>query len=143
MNRASAASVAVTERLNSETWPVEFTAKRTFQVSHQRADLDAIKVSVVPKSARREIESRGVVKHIVQVDVGVQRAVEPDSLPDCDAMLDLLQKVADVFHFEALDCDGQRAVCTEVEHNPLFIDEHLDQHRVFTGVVTLSFAMYE
>ena len=142
MNRASAAATAVTEKLNSVTWSVEFTAVRTFQVNHQRVDLEAIKVSVVPRSARREIEGRSAVKHIVQVDVGVQQAVDPGALADCDALLDLLMEIADAFHKDTLDCGGVRAVCTEVEHDPLFLSEHLDQQRVFTGVITLSLTMY-
>ncbi len=143
MNRASAAAVAVANRLNSDTWSVEFTATRTFQVNHERADLETIKVSVVPKSATRQIEGRTAVEHVVQVDIGVQQAVDPASLDDCDAMLDLLLEIADAFHMKTLNCDGALAVCTEVDHDPLFLSEHLDQQRVFTGVVTLSLTMYE
>ena len=87
MNRASSAAVAVTDKLNTDTWSVVFTAARTFQVNHERAELDEIKVSVVPKSATRQIEGRSSVEHIVQVDIGVQQAVDPASLDDCDAML--------------------------------------------------------
>ena len=143
MNRASAAAVAVTDKLNSDTWSVEFTAVRTFQVNHQRADLEEIKVSVVPKSATRVMEGRSAVEHVVQVDVGIQQAIDPGSLEDCDTMLDLLLEIADAFHMDMLVCGGVRAVCTEVEHDPLFLSEHLDQQRVFTGVVTLSLTMYE
>jgi len=142
MNRASAAAVAVTNKLNSETWSEEFTATRTYQVSHERAELETLKVSVVPKSAKRQIEGRSAVEHIVEVDIGIQRVVDPGSLDDCDALLDLLMEIADAFHMEALDCGGVAAVCTEVEHDPLFLSEHLDQQRVFTGVVTLSLTMY-
>ena len=142
MNRASAAAVAVTDKLNADTWSVAFTAVRTFQVNHERADLEEIKVSVVPKSATRVIEGRSAVEHVVQVDVGIQQAIDPGSLEDCDAMLDLLLEIADAFHMDMLICGGVRAVCTEVEHDPLFLSEHLDQQRVFTGVVTLSLTMY-
>ena len=142
MNRASATAVAVTDKLNAETWSVEFTAVRTFWVNHQRADLEEIKVSVVPKSFARVMEGRSAVEHVVQVDVGIQQAVDPGSLADCDAMLDLLLEIADAFHMDTLVCGGVRAVCTEVEHDPLFLSEHLDQQRVFTGVVTLSLTMY-
>ena len=135
MNRASAAAMAVTEKLNAESWSVEFTAVRTFQVNHKRADLEEIKVSVVPKSATRQVEGRTSIKHIVQVDVGVQQAIDPGSLTDCDAMLDLLMEMADAFHMETLICGGVPAVCSEVEHDPLFLSEHLDQQRVFTGVI--------
>ena len=142
MNRASAAAVAVTDKLNAETWSVDFTAVRTFWVNHERADLEEIKVSVVPKSSARQIEGRSSVEHVVQVDVGIQQAIDPGSLEDCDAMLDLLLEIADAFHMDMLICGGVRAVCTEVEHDPLFLSEHLDQQRVFTGVVTLSLTMY-
>jgi len=142
MNRASAAAVAVTEKLNAETWSVAFTAVRTFQVNHKRADLEEIKVSVVPRSATRQIEGRSSVKHIVQVDVGVQQAIDPGSLADCDAMLDLLMEMADAFHMGTFVCGGVLAICTEVEHDPLYVGEHLDQQRVFTGVITLSLTMY-
>ena len=142
MNRVSAAAAVVTEKLNTDIWSVEFTAVRTFQVNHQRADLEEIKVSVVPRSARRQIEGRTSVKHIVQVDVGVQQVVDPGALADCDALLDLLQEMADAFHMVTLDCGGVPAVCTEVEHDPLYIGEHLDRQRVFTGVITLSLTMY-
>jgi len=142
MNRASTAAAAVTDKLNSDTWSVEFTAVRTYQVNHQRAELESIKVSVVPKAATRKIEGRSAVEHVVQVDIGVQQAVDPESLADCDAMLDLLMEIADAFHQQTLDCGGVRALCTEVEHEPLFLGEHLDQQRVFTGVVTLSLTMY-
>ncbi len=142
MNRASAAAVAVTDKLNSDTWSVEFTAVRTFQVNHQRADLEEIKVSVVPKSAAQQFEGRSSVEHVVQIDVGIQQAIDPGSLTDCDAMLDLLLEIADAFHMTTLVCGGVPAVCTEVEHDPLFLSEHLDQQRVFTGVVTLSLTMY-
>ena len=142
MNRVSAAAVAVTDKLNSETWSVPLTAERTFQVNHERAELEDIKVSVVPRSATRQMEVRSAVEHVVQIDVGIQQAIDPGSLSDCDAMLDLLLEIADAFHMTTLVCGGVPAVCTEVEHEPLFLSEHLDQQRVFTGVVTLSLTMY-
>ncbi len=142
MNRVSAAAVAVTDKLNSETWSVPLTAERTFQVNHERAELEDIKVSVVPRSAARQMEVRSAVEHVVQIDVGIQQAIDPGALSDCDAMLDLLLEIADAFHMTTLVCGGVPAVCTEVEHEPLFLSEHLDQQRVFTGVVTLSLTMY-
>ena len=142
MNRISAAAVAVTDKLNSLTWSVPFTAERTFQVNHERAELEDIKVSVVPRSAARQMEVRSAVEHVVQIDVGIQQAIDPGSLSDCDAMLDLLLEIADAFHMTTLVCGGVPAVCTEVEHEPLYVGEHLDQQRVFTGVVTLSLTMY-
>ena len=136
---AAVAGEVVTQ-LNLGAFSQEFTATRAYRVAVDRADLDDLRVVVTPNGATSEIVSRSHTEQTIKIDVGVQKQVNPDSLTDGDAMLALLGEIRDEFLGESYTVSGQIVSCDEVASDPLFMPEHLDQHRVFTGVVTLGFS---
>lgn len=114
------------------------------------ADLDAslpVRVTVVPHLPDgRAIsqEARGTAEDQVEIDIGIQRRVgntegQPND-SDIDALLVLSEAVANLFKPGRLPTSGASWVRTV--HSVLFDPAHLLQHSTFTGVITVTFAVY-
>ena len=127
----------VVHELNLGAFSQEFTARRAYRPVFELSELKELQVTVVPKSTTREIISRQQSEHETEIDVAVQKRVDPDDLEECDALDLLCEEIADWFGGRILD--GVLAICKQVERKPIYDPEHLQQKRVFTGVITLTF----
>jgi hypothetical protein len=114
------------------------------------ADLDPslpVRVTVVPHLPDgRAIsqEARGTAEDQIEIDIGIQRRIgNTDGQPtdaDIDALLALSETIANLFKPGRLPLSGASWVRTV--HTVLFDPTHLIQHSTFTGVITVTFAVF-
>lgn len=115
------------------------------------ADLDPalpVRVTVVPHLPDGRAvsqEARGTAEDQIDIDIGIQRRVPNDDTgqPETAAIDDLLalsEAIANLFKPGPLPTSGASWVRTI--HSVLFDTAHLIQHGTFTGVITVTFAVY-
>jgi hypothetical protein len=136
---------AVVETLNAAALSQAFTAVRYYVPVKALPALDALAVSVVPITLERSLQTRGATSLTTYgVDIGIQQRLpsgpmSPDEIAAaCDPLMDLAEEVAQFFYGKPLAGLGA-CYCTDVKNLPVFSYEHLDEKRVFTSLLTLSF----
>lgn len=138
MNRMAALLEAVVAELNNEGWSLDFEAVREYRPRVTLADLQNLRVTVVPRSLVIEPSSRGEDIWEYQIDIAIQRKLSEDSSEEIDALTRLSQEI--VSHFRHRRLAGlPSCVCVKVENDTISAVEHLDELLCFTGIVTLSF----
>lgn len=136
MNTAVAVADAVVAALNASPFDVAFTAQRTYQPNYELADLAELRVTVVPSSVELAPYSRNAVQLDCAVDVGVQKRVGTDT--EIDELLELAEAIGDRLRQEPL-AGFPQAKWVATEHGPLVAAQHLEQHRVMTSVMTVTY----
>lgn len=128
---------AVTAVLNAATLSQTFTAERAYVPVHELTDLVDLAVTVVPTSIGVTPLTRHSDDHEYTVDIGVQKRCAPDPT-DADPLMLLVQEIIDLFRGKTLT-GYTAAKCLNVANDPIYVPAHLDDERVFTSVVTLTF----
>ena len=129
---------AVTAELNAATFSQSFTATRSYLPDFELPEMADLHVTVVPRGIIKTPLSRSALACDVQVDIGVQKKLPTGDNGEIDALLNLVEEIAEFFeqrHLTAIP----GAVWVKTEHKPLYATDHLDELRQFTAVVTLTF----
>jgi len=129
---------AVVASLNSRSFSQPFIAQRRYQPSFELPEMQALQGSVVPKSVSITKATRDSGYFDFAIDIGVQKKVNPETLAEIDALMTLMDEIADHLRLTRLDGAPQAAWLT-IEHAPIFAPEHLDQLRQFTSVLTVTY----
>lgn len=132
---------AIAAALNEGTFSQEFTAQRLYQPSFELADLELLRVSVVPKSVTVTNASRTHAFLDCAVDIGVQKklsAAVENADAEIEELLVLAEEIADHLRQKRLEAMPE-AIWVSLEHEPIFAPDHLDQHRQFTSVLTVTY----
>jgi len=124
---------AIVARLNARGFGQPFTAERKYQPVFDLPELATLRVSVVPKAVSITTASRHDSYFDCTVDVGIQ-----DSPAEIDPLVNLVEEIADHLRLQRLD-DLPEAVWMRIENDPVFAPELLDQQRVFTAVLTVTY----
>lgn len=141
---------AVVAELNAEAAKPEggalgqgLVAKRHYRPLFELSQLGTLRVSVVPRGISISNLGRNSNQHDAAVDVAVQKKVGPAdgtqaSTTELDGLMQLTESIADFFRLRRL-VSAPSAIWVKTENNPVYSVEHLEQHRVFTSVLTLTF----
>jgi len=129
---------AVVGELNGHTFSKPFKAVRHYRPVFELADMAALHVTVVPRGVEMQAASRVQVQHDFAVDIGVQKKLETASNAEIDALMALVEEIADFFRLRRLQ-SVPGAVWARTENQPVYAPEHLEQLRQFTSVLTLTF----
>jgi len=133
---------AVVSELNavtfSHTFSQAFTAKRYYRPVFDLAEMSDLHVSVVPRGMMIERADRGRNYYDVQIDVAVQQKVQSGGNKELDALVALVQEIADFFRLRRLE-EYADALWIRTENVPVYAPEHLDEFGQFTSVLTLTF----
>lgn len=110
------------------------------QPSFTLDELKDLHVSVVPRSVAVSAGTRETCLYDVAVDVGVQKkiAAPPDGDQEIDDLLDLVEEIGDHLRLKRLTTFPD-AAWVSIAHEPIVAAEHLDQHRQFTSIVTVTY----
>jgi len=131
---------AVAAALATATLSQSFVVERAYVPVHRRDDLDGLLLTVVPASIATTLVDRTPRhEHEYRVDIGIQQAVDPTNT-NVDPLMLLAQEVMDLFRGRPL-VGYEAAGCTGAANNPIYVPQHLDEERVFTSVVSLTFAV--
>jgi hypothetical protein len=131
---------AVVEQLNAAALSQPVVAVRHYQPNFELTEMTELKVSVVPRSVASKGLDRNRDSFDFKIDVAVQRKVEPTA-GNLDALMELVEEIADYFRAEPL-AGATGARCVEVENNPVYAVEHLEEFRQFTSVLTLTYRVW-
>lgn len=125
----------VTARLNIATFSQAFTATRTHLPTFNREDMAALHVTVVPRGIAMQQVTRADVQHDYRVDIAVQQSVDPMSNTAVDALLTLVEEIADDMTGRMFD-SGARVMT--IENEPVADAESLREHHLFVSILTLT-----
>ncbi|MBX3356434.1 MAG: hypothetical protein KF724_12130 [Phycisphaeraceae bacterium] len=137
---------AVAARLNAGTFSMPFTAVRRYQPVYALDELATLRVSVVPRSLAIVGASRQTSQVDAQIDIGVQKRLSSSPASpasdeaEIDALLGLVEEIADWMRFARLPTTPE-AVWVGVAQEPVVAGEHLEQHRQFTSILTVTYRM--
>ncbi|MBN2132870.1 MAG: hypothetical protein JW741_25450 [Sedimentisphaerales bacterium] len=145
MNRHSQIADAVTAAINAAALGA-FVAVRKARPNATREELEFGVVQVVPSTFTCQAADRARTTAYYGVDVGVQQAIDPDNVPAFDALLDLIHAIRGLFGLKRLPgCEVAAWQATETVPGAEagYSPEHLDNKRVFTGVLRFTFMVTE
>ena len=129
---------AVVAELNAGTFSRPFAAARFYRPVFDLAEMQALHVSVVPKGLAIERLDRSRNQHDLQMDIAVQQKLGSADNAEIDALVALVEEVADFFRLRRLAaCPA--AVWVRTDNVPIYAPEHLEELRQFTSVLTLTF----
>jgi len=132
---------AVTRQLNDEqgSFSQPFVAVRHSRPSFELAELKELRVSVVPRAISIVNLGRSLNQHDVSVDVAVQKKLSPQTqTAELDELMELLEQIGDCLRLKRLST-MPTAAWVRSENSPIYSPEHLEQHNVFTSVLTITF----
>jgi hypothetical protein len=129
---------AVVVQLNGGSFSQPFTARRLYRPRFDLSEMRTLHVTVVPKALAINSLSRGGDSHEYQIDVAVQKKFETESTEELDPLVGLVEEIADQFRTPRL-ASLPSAVCVKIENKPVYAQEHFDEFRQFTSIITLTF----
>ena len=140
---AGALADAVKVELDNGSWSQAFAAARKWLIKWSLADLATLQVTVVPVGSSWSPLDRHRDNYTIQVDVGVQKKINPNNNTEVDGLAGLLEEFADFFRLKTVEAGGKRFYCSKRElvapNESLVAKEHLEDFRTFTGVLRLTF----
>lgn len=128
---------AVVVDLNAGSFSQAFNAERHYLPVFDLDDIKDLRVTVVPKGIAIEATGRNSNQHDVEIDVAVQKKLVKTDATAIDPLMALVEEIADRFRFKRFTSPD--AVWIRTQNEPVYAQEHLDQFRVFTSLLTLTF----
>lgn len=130
---------AVASHINAGTFAQPVNAVRMYQPAFTLEDLADLRVSVVPRTVGIAAASRDSSTFECVLDVGVQMKLPAqDEQGEIDALLDLVEEITDHLRLKRLP-DAPEAAWAGIAHEPVVSSESLEQHRVFTSVLSVTY----
>ena len=132
---------AVTTELNGApdgTFAQAFTAQRAYLPIFDLKDMADLHVTVVPKGAVVELFDRRANQYDCAIDVAVQKKLSTADLAEIDALMALVEQIADFFRLRQLS-QSPPTIWVKTEHSYLFVPDHMEHLDQFTSVLTLTF----
>jgi hypothetical protein len=129
---------AVKESLNAATLSQAFTAERHYQPLFELKDMKNLHVTVVPSGVASVTLGRGRAQHDFRIDVAVQKKFGKGDGAELDPLMSVVDEIAGHFRSKRLDGDAN-AIWVKPENEPVFAQEHMDEFRQFTSVLTFTF----
>ena len=138
MALASEIADAVVAELNATPLNLPLTAGRVFVPAFALQNMQNLRVSVVPRTVEVTAGTRHRNIYDVEVDVAVQKKFASGSAAEIDPLLTLVDEIADFFRLRSLT-EYPSAHWIRTEYRSLCAQEHWDELRQFTSVLTLTF----
>lgn len=118
----------------------QFAARRLNVPLFDLADLKNVHVTVVGRSYEEETVSRADTRADLDIDVAVQKKVASVEPAEIDPLADLVEAVIAYFRNRRLTGCPEASWRATKNEMP-YIPEHLDEKRLFTSVITLSYRL--
>ena len=135
---AQIADSIVTE-LNDAHFSQDFTAVRKWIVKWTLPDLNTLRVTVVPGPASYEPLDRRRDDQRHEMDIAVQKKVNPNENSQIDLLVGLVEEFVAHFRSKGLSAAGTAIKCVRRQLIPgseaAVAKEHLEDFRTFTGVL--------
>ena len=129
---------AVKDSLNGATFSQAFTAERRYQPLFELKDMKDLHVTVVPSGVASVTLGRGRAQHDIRIDVAVQKKLGKGDAAELDPLMTLVDEIAERFRSKRLE-GYSNAVWVKTENAPIYAQEHMDELRQFTSLLTFTF----
>jgi hypothetical protein len=129
---------AVVAALNVGAFSMPFTAERHYQPVFDLAEMKDLHVSVVPRGREIAQAARTLATFDCKVDVAVQKKFTTGDAAELDPLMALAEELAEFFRCKRLP-GLPDAAWVKTEHSPVYAQDHLQELRQFTSVMTLTF----
>jgi hypothetical protein len=128
--------------LKTQPFSQKFEPKMLVLPSFEPAELETLRVSVVPQTLEIQRSTRCSSKFTVGIDVGVQKRISGSPEETVAVMGELVDEIA-TFLKQAELQKFPAAQFLDLEIDPLFDQEHLLQKRTFTSVLHLKYILFD
>ena len=128
-------AAAVVTLLNGGSFSQAFTSSRQWTPKFSLPELATLRVSVKPATETITKADREKDYFDVAIDVGVQRKVDSDA--EIDDMDDLAEEIID--HLRNQRLSSLNAAFLSITREPILYDAHLEEHRAFTSIITVTY----
>lgn len=124
---------------NQGAFTTPFTAVRNLLPIHTIDDLASLKVTVLPASLEETVFSRAACQDDFVIHIGVQQRIAKDTdietaLP---TLIGLVTEIKDFLKMKNLTSVGACWVSTKID--PIYSREHLQQDKVFTSLLIVTY----
>lgn len=142
MSAIAALADAVAAHVNAGSYSQPVAAVRSYQPAFTLEELAELRVSVVPRTTTITPASRGFGTFEHVIDVGVQRKLPAENEQDAiDGLLALVEEIGDRLSRTRL-AGFPEAAWAGIAHEvggAVVSAESLEQHRVFTSVLSVTY----
>ena len=127
--------------LNAREFSQPLTAQRGYLPKFDLQEMQELHATVVPKQVVSQFADRGRSQFEYDIDVGVQKKLQSLEAEEIDPLVALSEEIADQFRGKRLESYPE-AICSKATIAPVYAQDHLDQLRQFTSVVTLTYRVW-
>lgn len=143
---------AVVSELNGHSFTQTFAAARFYRPMFKPETLETLRVSVVPKAIKNAAINRTKCEYEVSIDVAVQKKLTnqaADDGPDenelqnaeLDPLLALVEEIDTYLRLKRFASPDAGWIRSELA--PIYLPDHLQQQRVFTSVLTITYLVIQ
>lgn len=130
---------ALAAHINAGTFPVPVVAQRLFQPAFTLEDLKDLRATVVPRTVQMAPASRDSLALEYVLDIGLQQKLPADGADAViEQLLELVEALGDHVRLKRLP-DFPDAAWAAMTNEPVLSTEALEQHRVFTSVLSVTY----
>ena len=141
MSLTTTIAKSVVAELNTHEFSTPFEAVFSVKPGFELAQLDTLRVIVVPKTLEIETASRSASKYLVSVDIGIMRRIGKLTPEEAvESLGDLVDEIIEFLKNKTLD-GFPAARCITVTNDPIYIPDHLTQSRTFTSVINVKYVL--
>ena len=141
MSIATGVAKAVASELKKHEFSMPFDCQMLVLPSFEPAELEIVRVSVVPVAQEMERLNRSSLKYTIGIDIGVQRRIQGTKEETVETMTSLVDEIAD-YLMETPLSECPAAQWFHLSNDPLYVPEHLTQKRAFTGVLNVKYLLF-
>jgi hypothetical protein len=138
----AAAVVADMTGAPSCTFGQAFTPVQAYLPQYDLGDMKNLHVTVVPKGVTIQPFGRGACQYDYAIDVAVQQKLAATDPATIAPLMGLVDQIGEFFRLRRLT-NYPAAIWAKTEHPHLYAQEHLEQLRQFTSVLTLTFRVVQ
>jgi len=129
---------AVVAEVNAAALSQAVQAVRLYVPSFELPDMKDLHVSVVPRELHVRGLDRGRNHYQADIDLAVHKKFKVGDAAEIDPLVLLVEEIGELFKLKRLT-SYPAAIWTGTDHQVLYSQEHWDQLRQFTSLLTLSF----
>jgi hypothetical protein len=129
---------AVVAQLNTATLSQPVQAERLYVPNFDLQDMQDLRVTVVPRELHVRGLDRGRNSYEAEIDLAVQKKFKKGDAAEIDPLVAFVEEIADLFRLKRL-ASFPGAIWSRTDHQVLYSQEHWDQLRQFTSLLTLTF----
>ncbi len=142
MSIASQVAHAVVFELANHEFSQKFEPKMLVLPVFESAELEVLRVSVVPRTLEIDRVTRASSKYTVGIDIGIQKRITGTPEETVATIGTLVDEIADFLKSHDLS-QFPAAQWHGLVNEPIYVPEHLSQRRTFTSVLSVKYLLFD